>query len=72
VLGAYHQERPNNVGLVDIQPLFLRCVLKKVALELFRAVYVGRDLARRNSCIVDEDVQVLLLRLNLFEELPMQ
>lgn len=60
-ISTYHQERTNDVSLVGIEPLLLACLAEHVFCEFLSALDLGASLAVRNSCVVDEDVQILLL-----------
>jgi hypothetical protein len=59
-------------GLVGVEPRLLTCVAEHVLRKLLGALDLGACLSIRDSGIVDKDVQVLLLRFNLLQDLPLQ
>ena len=69
---TYHQERSDHVGLVGVEPRLFTCVAEHVLCKLLGALDFGACLSIRNTGIVDKDVQVLLLRLDLLEDLPLR
>lgn len=69
---TYHQKGTDHVGLVGVEPRLFTRVAKHVLRKLLGALDLGACLSIRDSGIVDKDVQVLLLRLDLLEDLPLR
>ena len=69
---TYHQEGTDHVGLVGVEPGLFTCVAEHVLCKLLGALDLGACLSIRDSGIVDKDVQVLLLRLDLLQDLPLR
>ena len=69
---TYHQEGTDHVGLVGVEPRLFTCVAEHVLCKFLGALDLGACLSIRDSCIVDKDVEVLLLRLDLLQDLPLR